>query len=656
MIRPYQTNLLPIGHFDFLDSQIESVKGGEVAVLDIAPDIQSELAVSDVFLGSTRTVARLATDQDVGPFFFVDADRDTGGVVGAGVESTSLFSVNGAVTTAMGANVSGKLALFAAEGFYAISIDVVDTDTISEDTIPNTRLYVNEDGHITATPSSPAVIVGFFVEYRDASVVGGFPDRFTFSGANRTTDTIIVYKANADGYLNLDIPAIAQVIGEKISIGNPTDGSYDDGYLQNLTNTTLVADAIDALNKALQEIQHDAKRLDLPSDGYYSDGYFSFTESFTIADAIDYLNERVDELTDFQIQSLTDCGDGRDGNLTVSGPVVLQRNMFYNRVIFAADGYINNEGWDFRAKVVDVSAATVVPLRAGDATNVSTTILDANGATAPSAHGVDFKAFTRPTGDVLTQATSPNNGGTGNGPNISGTNAALSSPGVGGRGGDGYGTTGGIATLSSFTSINSMDWEANPVIPRAFTTDTSATAPLMTVGGGVASGAIGCPGGGDGSNASGAGGQVGFGVRNGRWRIGQLLLGSTMVSPIFDARGCKGGNGGSRNVGNVGGGGGGGGSGGGAAVVIVGEIIGGPVPGGINASGGTGGAGGDGYGSGQGGTGGAGGNAGLIYYRNVKGNIFTSLGPNSPTGTAGSGPTGTVGGAGGAGGTLTVDL
>lgn len=244
-LRLFQTGLMPIGHFDFIDSQIPFIRGGELAVFDHADPTLFDVFTPDVYGDPSRTLLRLARDTDTGPFFLIDGDRNSGALAEVSTETTTLFS--SASPQIRGVNTSGKFAVFASDGFYSVTSDVIDTDTIDQDTLPNTRLYVNQDGLLTAIPSASTVIAGYFVEYRLKSVENA--RLFNFAGADRNLDTLIFYKSSADGYNTAE--SIAAVVSQHGYLGTPTDGTYNDGYFTTFEATTRIADAIDAINELL---------------------------------------------------------------------------------------------------------------------------------------------------------------------------------------------------------------------------------------------------------------------------------------------------------------------------------------------------------------------------------------------------------------------
>lgn len=247
-IETYQPGIIPIGHFDVKDGDLQNILGGEVLVLDNA--LSTDRTVADVYKNGARTQLRLATGNDIGPFFLANSDKDTSQYTTPGFEKTSLFSSNRSFAKTI--DSSSKISIFADEGFYAVSIDVVDGYNITSATLPNTRLYINEFGYLTTVPSNTKATIGFFVEYRQDAVVNNNLLRpFKTAGSFRDTDTIIFYKTNADGYVDLSIMAAA--IGEFGKIGLPTDGYYSDGYLS-LTTESTIADSFDSINEALLDV------------------------------------------------------------------------------------------------------------------------------------------------------------------------------------------------------------------------------------------------------------------------------------------------------------------------------------------------------------------------------------------------------------------
>lgn len=294
MLSQFQSGMSPVGHFDFLDSEIDSILGGEVVVLDTVPSLVVDQSSPDVWEdGVTRVVARKANRSDRGPFYLVDSDRSKLGGSEIGIETTSLFSV--ASATIASPNVSGKLSIWAQEGFYSLSTDVIASD-IDTSTPIYTPLYVSDGGLLTSVASKTVQIAGYFVEYRDKSVIEAELGRFQYAGMPKSQDAVIIYKTNADGYLNLDY--MSELVGSFGTIGTPTDGTYADGYHE-FAATTTISDAVDALNESFEQITRGSFPIVLgaASDGTYSDGYYAFMSTTSTSDAIDQLNEGLGQIS-----------------------------------------------------------------------------------------------------------------------------------------------------------------------------------------------------------------------------------------------------------------------------------------------------------------------------------------------------------------------
>lgn len=252
-IQPISPGFEPLGHFDVLDTDLYQVRGGEVMVFDHVEPSVLDKSAPDVYINEDgyKAILRLATGLDYGPFYFVDPmDRK---YQSPGYEISNMFTQNQSFAQTF--ESSGKAAIYFQEGFYAINSEAVDTDTINSQTPVHTRLYVDASGKITATPSSSAALVGFFLEYRDGDRLRSQRSKMmSMPGTFKTGDTIIVFKTNADGYLNLDIGAIAEAIGSTSTLGTPTDGYFSDGLFA-FSSSTTIADAVDSLNEHLNSFR-----------------------------------------------------------------------------------------------------------------------------------------------------------------------------------------------------------------------------------------------------------------------------------------------------------------------------------------------------------------------------------------------------------------
>lgn len=355
----------------------------------------------------------------------------------------------------------------------------------------------------------------------------------------------------------------------------------------------------------------------------------------------------------------TFCGDGSDGDTLIDSVVRLTKNVKFKTVTFAAGGKLYLDGWDFSALVVDVTNAGASAFMCGEHNGGTS----GSGGAGAAPNGVS-------NGSLADHYSAPPLGGSSR-PAVSATGgvttgvaatAVASSRHIGGRGGaggagglgpSGAGGAGGAA--GSRISQHTNPEAKNLVMMDASTMGGTLTDITDCIAQGGEQGGSGGGGGGDGTNSGAGGGVGGQGTRVGRMRIGKLIGLSTAVAPVFDGRGCNGGNGGARGLGNTGGGGAGGGGGGGAIILIVGEISGSKTSA-INCTGGNGGVGGNGFGTGVGGVGGAGGNGGYIYVRKIDLKTITILDNSGTTGTAGGAPSGVTGGTAGVGVSTVVNL
>lgn len=187
-------NGTPFGQFDMLDSQLSSVKGGEVATFTgVTPvafggtDLSSADVQQDGYAGTTSKVRpaitiTLPTAANSGPFFLTDdgiLNYGTlfGAVVGGtvGQQFNNPGSYSGAVlgpSTALG---SGKVTLWGNPGIYGVTLDNVDT-TASTGLVPTNStitvgapLYATPAGLLTPNASAGTVsssqIMGRFLSF-----------------------------------------------------------------------------------------------------------------------------------------------------------------------------------------------------------------------------------------------------------------------------------------------------------------------------------------------------------------------------------------------------------------------------------------------------------------------------------------------------------
>lgn len=326
-------------------------------------------------------------------------------------------------------------------------------------------------------------------------------------------------------------------------------------------------------------------------------------------------------------------GSGTNGNLTLSGPLTLSQDVFYNTLTLNAGAALTTNGYRIFCKVLDLSNAPARAIRR-DGTNGNSTVTQAGagliGALVTNTVGGSANGGAGATGVAGVGAQAGASGAL--------VNANGGDSGAGGTGGNGTPNAGGAARAAS-TATTGVDFNriVYDILRGAVTISGGAGAPG------------GSSGGGDGTNLGrgGGGGASGAGVA--------AIYAHTIITSVSTAAGaisCVGGNGGngaSGTVGNVGGGGGGGASGGGYVYIMYAKKIGPTITNLITAAGGVGGNAGNGFGTGLGGRGGGGGNGGRITIYNVVNTIgSTTVGATGGAGNVNSGITGGTGGTAGA--------
>lgn len=338
-------------------------------------------------------------------------------------------------------------------------------------------------------------------------------------------------------------------------------------------------------------------------------------------------------------------GDGSDGTVTVSAPLTLVRDMYYDTLTVAAGAQIATQGNTIFCKtLLDLSNAPAAAIVGCAAT------LDGNAATGGSTGGVVRTGS--PAGESYARGGTGIQGASGLvGAGVVGTtgSASVSEGSAGGAGGASGSGTGGAGAAGGPTLSHVISR------PHRFRVKTCGmTAPnFQSMLGGAQPGAGGAAGAGDGAAAKGGGGGSGGGTAAPVAISAKTILrGAGTAAGCIRARGGAGGNGGNgaASANNTGGGGGGGAGGGTAARIGYFARTGAAAATCVDAGGGAGGNGGNGVNAGGGGTGGSGGDAGCLILDDYATGVTTVT-----TGTAGSAaaaPVGAAGSAGGAGGVL----
>lgn len=175
----------PLGQFDGLDSEVLTLKGGEVVTLVSSLLSNNDKAAKDSFDGYTNassTPARpvvtktlVATSR---PLFLADEGiTGYGTLFGSVVGGTIGQNVTGAVLGPHTATGSGKVTCWDKPGLYAVSLDACDTNASTglQPTNVNTTvavgapLYFTSAGLLTPTiassPGGAGPVVGRFVAF-----------------------------------------------------------------------------------------------------------------------------------------------------------------------------------------------------------------------------------------------------------------------------------------------------------------------------------------------------------------------------------------------------------------------------------------------------------------------------------------------------------
>jgi hypothetical protein len=174
-----QPGTQPLGQFDGLDSQVLSLKGGEVVTLkSVVATSATDKAASDVFDGYSnpssvqhRPVVQLAADGYARPLMLSDEGilgygTLFGAVVGGtvGQQSNGPNSYTGAVLGPHTATGSGKVTCWDKPGLYAVSLDACDTASSTGLQPTNTTIDTGSALYYTSagllTPNVGASVAG----------------------------------------------------------------------------------------------------------------------------------------------------------------------------------------------------------------------------------------------------------------------------------------------------------------------------------------------------------------------------------------------------------------------------------------------------------------------------------------------------------------
>ena len=330
--------------------------------------------------------------------------------------------------------------------------------------------------------------------------------------------------------------------------------------------------------------------------------------------------------------------DGSDGNVTISGTVVLARDMYYNNLtVSGASNVINTQGYRiFVAGTLDLTGAVISSIFRTGAGGGSAS--GATGGTLGTASGAQ-------TIGGSSAGTAGATGTTGTG--AASTASAATATTLGGTGGT-SGAGGGLAAVGT-AGVASGAASANRM---AFIDANLLRGASLYTGGGGASGGSAGTGNGVSAGGGGGGGASGGGIVAIFANI--IKRDGTTASGAINATSGSGGAGGNAVAG--GGGGGGAGAAGGCIYIVYNSLQGSTGTNILRASGGTGGTGGTGTAGYFGGTGGSGGSGGRIILINASTGVVTETDGTGTAGSAAATPTTTAGTAGGAGAIILVSL
>ena len=209
-----QPGLQPLGQFDFLDTDLTSVLGGDLGVWSEQgrANTSTERAAQDVFDGyvadqvdagtptASRPVIQLGdgTDGQVAHYLLDDGIANYGTLFGNLIGNPMGLEVTGTALGPHTSQASGKVTLWDKPGLYAVSTDALDADVVNHaagnlwDTpLPGGLLY---RGAATAQLTRTVVSgtkAAMFVEVRAESSLVTTPARLV--GATEAFDRIVIH-------------------------------------------------------------------------------------------------------------------------------------------------------------------------------------------------------------------------------------------------------------------------------------------------------------------------------------------------------------------------------------------------------------------------------------------------------------------------------
>ncbi len=185
MLKPLYSGREPLGQFDGLDTEIFTIKGGEVVTFDSIGLNSGDKAAPDVYDGyahgatnsgfenvGLRTVVRLVKTGNPRPLMLADEGLAGYGTMFGNLVGGSSGSITAGASfgphTAAG---SGKITCWDKPGVYAVTLDAVDTATLdpkvagSTPVKAGTALYTQAGTGLLTTVATSGNKVGNFIEF-----------------------------------------------------------------------------------------------------------------------------------------------------------------------------------------------------------------------------------------------------------------------------------------------------------------------------------------------------------------------------------------------------------------------------------------------------------------------------------------------------------
>lgn len=206
-----QPGLTPLGQFDFLDTDLGNVLGGDLGVWGEASRVitTTEKAAQDVLDGyvadlvdagdstASRPVLQLGdgTDGTVAHYLLDDGTAGYGTLFGELIGNPVGLATTGTALGPHTAQASGKVTAHSMAGMYAVSTDALDADVIGATNLNDTPLPGELLYRGAATAQLTRVVVGgsqaaLFVELRGDGSLVTTPGRLV--GAAEAFDRVVV--------------------------------------------------------------------------------------------------------------------------------------------------------------------------------------------------------------------------------------------------------------------------------------------------------------------------------------------------------------------------------------------------------------------------------------------------------------------------------